>query len=43
MNKVKKHIVECLRCGEKWKPRTQLPKLPRQCVRCKRMDWNVKK
>ncbi len=33
-------ILECLRCGYEWIPKVENPK---QCPKCKRMDWDVKK
>jgi len=32
--------LKCLVCGYKWEPRIKLPK---QCPRCKRYDWNKEK
>jgi len=30
-------VMECNKCKYKWIPRVKFPK---QCPKCKRMDWN---
>ena len=40
MVKVKLHIIECLRCGHKWKPRIEDPKI---CPKCNSYKFDIPK
>ena len=39
---VKPTLRKCLKCEYQWYSRLPFPP-PKQCPKCKRMDWNIKK